>query len=418
MPPVAFDRFYKYDELTEILQGWAEERPELYRVKSIGSSYEGREIWLCTLTNFETGPDLEKPGFLIEANIHSLEVTGTTAALHLIDRLLSGYGDDKRVTRVLDTRAFYVIPRLNPDGPELALADRPRFIRSSTRPWPLAEEVDGLYEEDLDGDGRVLMMRVPDPNGSWKPHPDEPRMLDPARARRRGGRVLSRALGGPDSQLRRRHDQDRAAAGRPRSEPELPDGVGRRGRAARGRPVSDFGAGDPRNGAGNRRPAEHHGPHRVPHVQRRSSSALLELPGRALSDQRPPHLPAAGREGDRAHRLPGDLGLPRLQVRPEADCQRRRQRLALRPSRSVLVDDRVLEPSAGSRDRGLPVHRLAARPPARGRPQAPALERRAARRQGLRRLVSLRARPARTGRARRLGPHVLLGERAAPVPAT
>jgi murein tripeptide amidase MpaA len=177
VPPVEFDRFYKYDELTEILQGWAEERPELYRVESIGSSYEGRELWLCTLTNVETGPDLEKPGFLIEANIHSLEVTGTTAALHLIDRLLSGYGEDERVTRVLDTRAFYVIPRLNPDGPELALADRPRFIRSSTRPWPLAEEVDGLYEEDLDGDGRVLMMRVPDPNGSWKPHPDEPRML-------------------------------------------------------------------------------------------------------------------------------------------------------------------------------------------------------------------------------------------------
>jgi murein tripeptide amidase MpaA len=177
VPDVAFDRFYRYDELTEILQGWAEERPDLYRVESIGSSYEGRELWLCTLTNFETGPALEKPGFLIEANIHSLEVTGTTAALHLIDRLLLGYGDDERTTRVLDTRAFYVIPRLNPDGPELALADRPRFIRSSTRPWPLVEEVDGLYEEDLDGDGRVLMMRVPDPNGSWKPHPEEPRML-------------------------------------------------------------------------------------------------------------------------------------------------------------------------------------------------------------------------------------------------
>jgi murein tripeptide amidase MpaA len=177
VPDVRFDRFYRYDELTEILQAWAEERPELLRVESIGSSYEGREIWLCTLTNAATGPDLEKPAFLIEANIHAIEVTGATAALHLIDRLLSGYGDDERVTRVLDTRAFYVIPRLNPDGPELALAERPRFIRSSTRPWPLAEEVDGLHEEDLDGDGRILMMRVRDPNGSWKPHPEEPRLM-------------------------------------------------------------------------------------------------------------------------------------------------------------------------------------------------------------------------------------------------
>ena len=177
MRSVAFDRFYRYAELTEILQGWAEEVPDLFRVESIGSSYEGREIWLCTLTNFATGPDREKPALLVEANIHAMEVTGATAALHLMHRLLSGHGQDERLTLVLDTRALYVIPRLNPDGPELALAERPRFIRSSTRPWPLTEHVDGLHEEDLDGDGRILMMRVRDPNGSWKPHPDEPRLL-------------------------------------------------------------------------------------------------------------------------------------------------------------------------------------------------------------------------------------------------
>jgi murein tripeptide amidase MpaA len=177
VPEVRFDRYYRNDELMEILQGWAEERPELVTLESIGKSFEGREIWLVTVTNTETGPALEKPGFLIEANIHAIEVTGATAALHLIHRLVSGYGSDEQVTRAVDTRAFYVLPRLNPDGPELALADRPRFIRSSTRPWPLAEEVDGLYEEDLDGDGRILMMRLEDPNGAWKEHPEEPRLM-------------------------------------------------------------------------------------------------------------------------------------------------------------------------------------------------------------------------------------------------
>ncbi len=174
---VSYDRWYRYEELTELLRSWAEEAPGLMRLESIGQSYEGRDIWLVTVTAFETGADLEKPAFLVEANIHAIEVTGCTAALHLLHKLLAGYGQDERITRALDTRAFYVLPRLNPDGAELALADKPRFVRSSVRPYPLADPQDGLHEEDLDGDGRILMMRVRDDNGAWKPHPDEPRLM-------------------------------------------------------------------------------------------------------------------------------------------------------------------------------------------------------------------------------------------------
>jgi murein tripeptide amidase MpaA len=173
---VAFDRFYTYDQLTETLHAWAEEAPQLCRVESIGKSYEGRNIWLVTVTNSATGDDRDKPGFLVEANIHSVEWTGSSAALHLIHRLLSGYDDDALVTRALDTRVFYVIPRLNPDGAERALQER-RFIRSSVRPYPREQQDDGLHIQDVDGDGRVLSMRVEDANGPWKRHPDEPRLM-------------------------------------------------------------------------------------------------------------------------------------------------------------------------------------------------------------------------------------------------
>jgi Zinc carboxypeptidase len=173
---VAYDHFYGYDELTETLQAWAEEAPTLCSVESVGKSYEGRDIWLVTVTNTETGDHLDKPGFLIEANIHSMEWTGCTAALHLIHRLLSEHGTDERVTRALDTRVFYVIPRLNPDGAERGLKER-RFIRSSVRPYPREQQDDGLHVEDIDGDGRVLDMRVEDPNGAWKRHPEVPQLL-------------------------------------------------------------------------------------------------------------------------------------------------------------------------------------------------------------------------------------------------
>ncbi|HLG08275.1 MAG TPA: M14 family metallopeptidase [Gaiellaceae bacterium] len=173
---VRFDRFYTYAELTETVEAWASEFPGLFRLESIGSSYEGREIWLATVTNLQTGPPEEKPAVFLHAQIHAVEYTGTTAALNLLDRLLHDFGEDDRVSRALDTRCFYVVPRTNPDGPEAALADG-RFRRSSVRPYPHEEPKDGLHREDVDGDGRVLFMRIPDSNGSWKAHPDDPRLL-------------------------------------------------------------------------------------------------------------------------------------------------------------------------------------------------------------------------------------------------
>ena len=57
-------------------------------------------------------------------------------------------------------------------------ADRPKYVRSSTRRYPFDEEpVEGLIAEDLDGDGRILQMRIADPNGPWKKHPREPQLL-------------------------------------------------------------------------------------------------------------------------------------------------------------------------------------------------------------------------------------------------
>jgi murein tripeptide amidase MpaA len=174
-----FDTYYRYEELTQFLQQWAEEYPHLCRLESIGQSYEGRDIWLLRLTNFETGPDTEKPAYWADGNIHATEVSASTASLYLAHKLLTGYEQDEKVRYALDSRAFYIVPRLNPDGAEWALADRPKFIRSSTRPYPRTDELDGLHQEDVDGDGRILQMRIKDPNGTWKPHPDDPRLMIP-----------------------------------------------------------------------------------------------------------------------------------------------------------------------------------------------------------------------------------------------
>jgi hypothetical protein len=51
MPDIRFNKFYRYDDLTRILRAYADEYPQLVRLDSIGKSYEGRDIWLATVTD-------------------------------------------------------------------------------------------------------------------------------------------------------------------------------------------------------------------------------------------------------------------------------------------------------------------------------------------------------------------------------
>jgi murein tripeptide amidase MpaA len=173
MPSVDFTRFYRYAELTELIKAFAAESPQLVSVESIGRSHEGRDLWLATVTNRATGPANEKPAFWVDGNIHSTEVAGSVACIYFLKHLIDNYGKNADVTRALDTRTIYVCPRINPDGAEWALADKPKYVRSSTRSYPYDEDaIEGLTVEDVDGDGRILQMRIPDPNGLWKSHPE------------------------------------------------------------------------------------------------------------------------------------------------------------------------------------------------------------------------------------------------------
>jgi murein tripeptide amidase MpaA len=178
IPVPRFDLFYRHDELWRLLEDYARALPHLIRLSSLGKSHEGREIALLTITNFATGADDEKPALWVDGNIHAAELTASTACLYFLNKLAHGFGSDDQVTQFLNTRAVYLCPRLSPDGAELALADKPRHIRSSTRRYPYDEPVvEGLTVEDVDGDGRVLQMRMRDPHGGYKKHAGDSRLM-------------------------------------------------------------------------------------------------------------------------------------------------------------------------------------------------------------------------------------------------
>ncbi len=177
-----FDRFLRYDEMAAWLRALAAAHPTLVTVESYGQSHLGRDLLLATVTDSRSGEHHTKPAHWIDANIHAVEVTGGVAALHIIHDLVTRFvAGDATVREALRTRTFYIAPRVNPDGVEDALADRPLFHRSSVRPWPWRDghRWPGLHPQDIDGDGRILTMRIPDVDGGWMEHPDEPRVMVP-----------------------------------------------------------------------------------------------------------------------------------------------------------------------------------------------------------------------------------------------
>jgi hypothetical protein len=165
---IDLNRFYTADETNAIMAEWARMYPELTNLYSIGQSFLGAELMVMEVTNERTGPAEEKPALYVDGGLHAAELTGSSVAFHFLERLLRGYGQDERITRLVDTRTFYVRPKFNPDGSDLVLRTD-LSLRSSVN--PVDEDNDGLFDEDpandLDGDGRILQMRYRGQDGEW-----------------------------------------------------------------------------------------------------------------------------------------------------------------------------------------------------------------------------------------------------------
>jgi hypothetical protein len=175
---VNWNRYYSNDETTQIMREFARLYPDLTELQSIGQSYLGADLMLMTVTNKRTRPAAEKPALYLDGGIHAAELTGSYVALHVMGHLLNNYGKDAGITELLDTRTFYIRPKFNPDGSDLVLKTD-QFLRSTVR--PVDENGDGVPDsdppEDLDGDGRILWMRVPDAQGDLRISPEDPRIM-------------------------------------------------------------------------------------------------------------------------------------------------------------------------------------------------------------------------------------------------
>ena len=156
-----FKHYKKYTETVEFMKAWAKQYPDLVDLYTVAQSFGGIDIWQMTVTNKKTGKDTDKAAMYVEGNRHSGEVTAGESALWMLNHLLSSYGKDKEVTRLVDNFTFYFRPVNNPDG-NLLYLETAQTLRSTIRPYD--SDRDGLLDEDpaedLDGDGAIRQMRV------------------------------------------------------------------------------------------------------------------------------------------------------------------------------------------------------------------------------------------------------------------
>lgn len=161
------NHYYNYDELTDLLNYYSETFPDYIKFESIGVTQEQREIWQVTLTNLKTGQPEEKPGFLIDANMHAPEISGTQVCLYAINEFLSNITSNRGYKSLLDKVCIFFVPRVCPDAAEYYLRTN-HEIRSSLEKWPAHESVNQFQQKDVNGDHRILMMRKKDSAGAFK----------------------------------------------------------------------------------------------------------------------------------------------------------------------------------------------------------------------------------------------------------
>ncbi len=185
---IKLDYYYDFEELDAVLRSASASLPDVCRMETIGTTREGRPVRLLTVTDFSTGPSGDKPGYYIEACTHSEEYCGTNMALGVLKTLLEGAAaQDAGILQILKDVAFYIVPRVNPDGVETVMktgligVSNGKYSFEEKQPWP------GLYQTDLDGNGVVAQMRVPDPDGEWKISERDPRLMSLRKPDETGG---------------------------------------------------------------------------------------------------------------------------------------------------------------------------------------------------------------------------------------
>lgn len=180
--PITWNRYYDNTALEELYRKLQKEHPDLVQLTSIGKSFEGRDIWVITVSDRTIGDPDRKPAMYIDGGIHANEIQTSEFCLYTIWYLAEMHAAGNRfVKQLLAEKTFYIAPSINPDARDHFIHHANTQHSSRSGMVPVDNDRDGLYNEDdfddLDGDGHIVMMRRKSPYGQFIPDPQDPRRM-------------------------------------------------------------------------------------------------------------------------------------------------------------------------------------------------------------------------------------------------
>jgi hypothetical protein len=107
--------YHTLAEIENILSNIADSYPDITSLYSIGTTYEGRDIW-CLEISYNPGVDEGEPGVFFMGLHHAREWPTVEICLYLANELTSNYDSDPAITDVVDNTRIWLVTCVNPDG--------------------------------------------------------------------------------------------------------------------------------------------------------------------------------------------------------------------------------------------------------------------------------------------------------------
>ncbi len=112
---LGWDSYPTYDAYVQMMNQFQTSYPNICKVVDAGTTVQGRKILFCKISDNVNQNEAE-PQVMLSSTMHGDEVTGFVLMLRLIDSLLTSYGNDTRITNIIDNIEIWINPNTNPDG--------------------------------------------------------------------------------------------------------------------------------------------------------------------------------------------------------------------------------------------------------------------------------------------------------------